>query len=997
MPNQTIASLHACTPTLAVSDPRGLTLRTVTFHRTSSSARPEERINSQTYNWVGKPVAHRDPRLFAQARENSSTPDNLNTLFSVSGAALLHDNVDAGWRLELMGEAGQVIERWDSRRSHVRLHYDDWMRPQSLSEQRQGESRKIVERYTYAGSTPDFQSYNLCGRMIRHDDTAGTVHVRSLSLQGTPLEMTRRFLLGLELPDWPEDETLRDGLLEAGAGATTYSRYNALGESCGQTDARGNTQYVRLTVAGQLHESRLQLAGQPEQPLVSGIHYNASGQIEQQTAGNGVVSRCEYAAQNGRLLRIKAQKASGEILQDLRYKYDPIGNVLSIEDTAQPVSFFKNQRTEPLSTFSYDTLYQLIEAVGREASTANLGPTLPALQVPADPGRFTRYSQTYRYDAGGNLYELRHVGVQRYTRRMATARHSNRSLPENSLGELPREAQITDAFDAAGNLQALQAGQPLRWDLRNQLSQVDQLVRESGSNDTEVYIYDGAGLRQRKISFSQTRANTHRAEVRYLPGLEIRTNTATGETLHVINVQAGLSSIRVLHWEIGRPDAIANDQQRFSLNDHLGSSSMELDSQARLISHEGFYPYGGTAWWAGRSQLEAAYKTVRYSGKERDATGLYYYGMRYYAPWLQRWINPDPAGPVDGPNLFAMVRGNPLKFVDSTGLAATWSEIGRAAAASLGRGFVGELAAGGTSVATGALLDLAPESDSANDALTAAGAIVGAVQGGLAGGLLARRAARGRSALVRNAATVAGGVAGGIIGALPSVLGNFIQDPTSDPTQTRPNNPIAISLLRTNAGIWARDLVLRTLGDYGAQFTFDQNPTVRVTALNAVPYAGLLAGAGALGSVLPDAVNATLVSPVVEAANDAFVSTIIGRGPDSSFDEGSPLREFSLGRSLPSPLEVVHGATVDSALANIALAGTSLLPLLSLNNAGAGAIGNALNAARALAGPLTQRALEATNSGNYRPTPSTTRNRRAANDSVVTISYQRRGSIATIA
>ncbi|EGH49324.1 insecticidal toxin protein, partial [Pseudomonas syringae pv. pisi str. 1704B] len=51
-----------------------------------------------------------------------------------------------------------------------------------------------------------------------------------------------------------------------------------------------------------------------------------------------------------------------------------------------------------------------------------------------------------------------------------------------------------------------------------------------------------------------------------------------------------------------------------------------------------------TAWWAARSAVEAKYKTVRYSGKERDTSGLYYYGLRYYAPWLQRWINPDPAG-----------------------------------------------------------------------------------------------------------------------------------------------------------------------------------------------------------------------------------------------------------------------------------------------------------------------------------------------------------------
>ncbi|WP_301281348.1 RHS repeat-associated core domain-containing protein, partial [Pseudomonas syringae group genomosp. 3] len=81
-----------------------------------------------------------------------------------------------------------------------------------------------------------------------------------------------------------------------------------------------------------------------------------------------------------------------------------------------------------------------------------------------------------------------------------------------------------------------------------------------------------------------------------------------------------------------------------------------------------YYPFGGTSWWAGRNAIEANYKTVRYSGKERDATGLYYYGLRYYAPWLQRWINPDPAGAVDGLNVYLFVRNDPCGGSDDGGL-----------------------------------------------------------------------------------------------------------------------------------------------------------------------------------------------------------------------------------------------------------------------------------------------------------------------------------------
>jgi hypothetical protein len=47
---------------------------------------------------------------------------------------------------------------------------------------------------------------------------------------------------------------------------------------------------------------------------------------------------------------------------------------------------------------------------------------------------------------------------------------------------------------------------------------------------------------------------------------------------------------------------------------------------------------------------------------------MYYYGARYYIPWLGRWNKPDPAGTVDGLNLYAFVKGNPITYNDHDGL-----------------------------------------------------------------------------------------------------------------------------------------------------------------------------------------------------------------------------------------------------------------------------------------------------------------------------------------
>jgi RHS repeat-associated protein len=66
--------------------------------------------------------------------------------------------------------------------------------------------------------------------------------------------------------------------------------------------------------------------------------------------------------------------------------------------------------------------------------------------------------------------------------------------------------------------------------------------------------------------------------------------------------------------------------------------------------------------------VEVQLKRFRYLGKERDEeSGLYYYGARYYAPWLARFTSADPKGIDDGLNAFAYVRNNPIRLVDPDG------------------------------------------------------------------------------------------------------------------------------------------------------------------------------------------------------------------------------------------------------------------------------------------------------------------------------------------
>ncbi|MGX1084698.1 RHS repeat-associated core domain-containing protein [Pseudomonas sp. AP3_22 TE3818] len=662
------ANIHRHTPTLAAHDGRGLAVRQVAYLRAVEPDHPAARISTAQNDAAGRLVAQRDPRFSATA-----TRPNQTALYSLSGAALLTDSVDAGWRLSLTGDTGQVLEQWDGRGSHWQNEYDELRRPIAHHEYAPGVDLRTVERLTYADNSAEFAERNQCGSLIRHDDSAGTVFFRQIALNGGLVCQTRRFLpdqAGLSA-NWPANEVDRDLLLQPGEGYTSESWYGPTGEVLGQIDASGHLRQFNFDRAGQLQRIDLTLKGQALQSLLSAANYNAAGQLLTQIASNNVTSVASYQPENGRLECLTATTSTRRRLQQMSYEYDPVGNILRLMDHTQADSYFDNQRVAAENTYTYDSLYQLTCAKGRETAGAGQTPGLPELNIPSpiDPARLLNYTEHYDYDPGGNRTLLRHESDKNpFSRQLYVDPQSNRALPWNEGEDVP---DFSRHFDANGNLQYLASGaQPMTWDPRNQLQSVIKVQRSTGINDGEWYRYSAAGERVAKFSTRQARTVTHQEVVHYLPGLEVRTADER-EELQVVHVQLARGSVRCLHWVKGQPNDIDNDQVRYSIDDHLGSSCLELDQLAAVISHEGYYPYGGTAWWAARSKVDADYKTIRYSGKERDACGLYYYGARYYAGWLGRWINPDPAGNIDGLNLYRMTGNNPISYIDLFGNVRT--------------------------------------------------------------------------------------------------------------------------------------------------------------------------------------------------------------------------------------------------------------------------------------------------------------------------------------
>jgi len=754
--------MHRHTPTLSVVDPRRAVVREIAYHRRSDNQIPEARITQHIYSTPNRVSYSRDPRLFARFEGDKSTPANQTTITTLTGQPLLSESLDAGWRVSLYGAARQRLEDWDQKLNHLRMSYDCSLRPEGVFESATGEEQRTA-CFAYGDDSQESARHNRCAQLIRHDDGAGTQHFSEFSLFGACLQQTRRFLAQVQLPDWPVSETERDKLLEP-QGALTQIGFNSVGESVCLVDALGNEQNQRQSVAGELLETRIKLYGAHDEiTLVSDIRYNACGQTEQQTAGNGVVTRTVFDPEDGRPTTLQAQLANQPPLQHLTYAYDPVGNPIRITDATQSIRYSRNQGVAAISHYRYDTLGQLIEASGRQRRNAPGGPHLPAFVSPPDPNQLENYLQTFDYDTGGNLQTLHHqADSASRTERTAVATLSNRSLPWGDGIESPGDSEIDAAYDASGNLKVLQRGQTLHWDAHNRLRQVDQVVREDEPADTEIYVYDGDDQRVRKVRTAYTGTLNRTHEIRYLPGVEIR--TGPDETLNVISVQSGRCTVRILHWERGAPPEGARHQLRYCLADHLESSTLELDKDARLISEEHYYPYGGTAWWAGRDKVEASYKTIRYSGQERDATGLYYYGFRYYMPWRQRWLNADPSGVADGLNLFRMVGASPVRFVDVQGLAgddlSLMEQGGQPVQRTSTVQWVGagltDMVRGGVASATGELASYGATfllETTAGSTVRGANAAVSAlahgyVGGGLAGNYISRNRLRSRFATV---------------------------------------------------------------------------------------------------------------------------------------------------------------------------------------------------------------------------------------------------------
>lgn len=656
-------------------------------------------ISFLEYDIEGRVTRSVDPRFYKSNLEHGTAYSNFRYIYPMGGSKpVFFESADAGTKLHFNNIFENQFWSWSPRDYCQLISYDRMQRKIAVKVKKADsaiplvsfDDFSLVEVFAYGEFQPEPEKYNLRGEVYQINDLSGVLIKSLYSISGHVLKSSRQMAENYKIAvNWTEHI-----MLETEINNVSYT-FDALGRLINETTSDGSITTNTYNLSGLLDSVTVQFSDGIIQKIINQIIYNANRQRVSISYGNGIGTFSTYEDTTHRLLNLLSKKTGGDkgiisTVQDISYTYDPVGNITRTWDHSIETVFNNNQQVSPLSDYTYDEVYRLIKATGRQHPGINGGTyrnnssdgsfkqsmfsPLPSIN---DSNKLENYTENYQYDDGGNLIEKQHFSPSvSYTTDQPVVQDSNRL---QGLG-----------YDASGNpLQlAINNTVSLSFNCYENLVKAAVIERPGMNDDSDYYIYDSSEMRTRKVieRMNQGGAITSVTEKTYIGNYEIKrqktvdqkgniTVTLERRTLRIMDDK---TCVAIIHYwtkddQHREVDSVPCRSFRYQMDNDLGSVTMEYDENALLISYEEYFPYGGTAIIAGSNQKEVKIKSYRYSGKEcDDSTGLYYYGARYYISWMGRWLNPDPGGNIDGLNLYEFVSGNPITFTDPTGFGKVY-------------------------------------------------------------------------------------------------------------------------------------------------------------------------------------------------------------------------------------------------------------------------------------------------------------------------------------
>src|SRR5262249_23769068 len=322
--------------------------------------------------------------------------------------------------------AGKPLYAWDSRDHQFRTTYDPLRRPISTFLREGVGPERLIGRTVYGETRPSPEASNLRGKLVQVFDQAGVVTTDEYDFKGSLLQSQRQLARDYKATlDWSTNVPLEPKVY------TSRSSFDALNRPTEQIAPDGSVYRPTFNEANLLEKVDVNLRGAAvSTPFVTNIDYNAKGQRMLIEYGNGARTSYEYDPLTFRLTRLTTTRPAGlnglatkllkdaRTVQDLSYIYDPAGNITRIADDALPALFFANQQVDPVGLYTYDAVYRLIEAQGRESigqSALQLGlpqstdrdyPYAGLGAQPFDPKTVPNYIDRYVCDECGSFLQM---------------------------------------------------------------------------------------------------------------------------------------------------------------------------------------------------------------------------------------------------------------------------------------------------------------------------------------------------------------------------------------------------------------------------------------------------------------------------------------------------------------------------------------------------------------------------------------------------------------
>ena len=621
---------------------------------------------------------------------------SFEILYDLQDQVIRTKNIDAGIRCRILNAAGNLIEQRDSKGSLILKAYDKLNRPlRTWARDRASESATLRELLIYGDAldselTPaQATDNNLLGNLFRQYDEAGLLEISSYDFKGNILEKSRMTIrddvilsvftstpvnwqINTFCVNWqhlPQSDldTHAATLLDATSFQTSL-QYDALNRVKRMHYPEDVDQERKELLPGYNRAGALESVSMDGNSYVQHIAYNAKGQRTLIAYGNDIMTRYTYDPLTFRLRRMRTERyiqpnpliyhPQGQALQDMRYEYDLHGNMLSLHDRA-PGSGITPQLDQLDREFVYDPIYRLLTATGRECELLNSTPPWQDVPRCTDIAKMLPYTESYQYDALGNMKRLQHqVNGGGFTRNFTLVTGTNQ-LDALQVGLNSYQYQ----YDSNGNLIQENASRFFEWNHNDRLRSFRTQIGNSEPSIYTHYVYDAAGLRVKQVT---RKSATNVASTTYIDEMfeyhreHLGGTTRNNNHLHIMDNEKRIAIRR-----IGNPfSGNTGPAVQYHLGDHLGSSHLVIDETSAWTNREEFTPFGETSFGS------FAKKRYRYTDKEKDEeSGMYYMGARYYSPSLGRWLNIDPlAIKYSHESPYVFVSNNPLIYIDPDGL-----------------------------------------------------------------------------------------------------------------------------------------------------------------------------------------------------------------------------------------------------------------------------------------------------------------------------------------